>query len=63
LEDSPLEYAAIRKRKQQTQRTNNFKKNKVRKWNNYDVVMKIKKTLKALQERILPSTKLLLGFW
>jgi len=63
LEDSPLEYVAIRKRKQQTQRTNNFKKNKVRKWNNYGAVMKIKKTLKALQERILPSTNLLLGFW
>jgi len=39
-----------------------FQENKVRKLNNYVAVMESKKALKALQEIILSSTKIFLGF-
>jgi len=43
------------KSKQQTKRTNNFKKNKVRKWNNDGAVMKIKRHSKNSKKEYFPQ--------
>jgi len=56
LEESPLEYVAIRKKKTANIRTNNFKKkNKVRKNNNYNVVMKIKRHSNHSKKEYFPK--------